>query len=109
MTLTEKINAAELGNADDRWRVMSEFRKTLNEEKPSQFYMALPVNMTWDGGSWLIVYAVGLPNPEGGRRKMVKIAPSTHTHSNDLVLVGEEVAEDFVYMMNMARINRKDA
>jgi hypothetical protein len=108
MTLTEKINAAELGNADDRWRVMSEFRKTLNEEKPSEFYLALPVNMTW-GKSWEIVYCVGLPNPQGGRRKMMKTAPATHSHSNDLVLVGEEVSLDFVYMMNMARINRKDA
>jgi hypothetical protein len=109
MSLTEKMNALETSNADERWKLMKEHRRSLNEESPSQFYMALPVSMTRDGGSWLIVYTVGLPNPQGGRRGMLKTVPATHSHSNDLVLVGEEVSLDFVYMMNMARINRKDA
>jgi hypothetical protein len=103
MTLTEKVNQDI--DRDERWRLVSEAGKA-QSGGPSGFYVALVDDLYWSAAGWQVAYKIGLPNPDGGPRRVLQHRISSHAY--DLTIVGEEQALDFVYMLNMARINRKD-
>jgi hypothetical protein len=107
MTLTEKINAAV--SEGHRRELLNAARRSLVEsETPYDFYMADPCNMEYNYGRWEVIYRILLPDPDGGGRRFMCTLPASHSSSHEFLILGEEAALDFVYMMNMARINRKD-
>ena len=106
MTLTERINTDD--GEGERWPLLLAARKLKDDGAPSQFYVAIPENIRFSSQGWAVLYGVGLPNPGGGKRVMMEVSVATHSSPSGFYILGEEAAEDFVYMMNMARINRKD-
>jgi hypothetical protein len=108
MTLTEMVNAAEIGNNNARWDIIVKHRERLESQSASDFYAAEPCNMEYNYGRWEVIYRILLPDPDGGGRRFMCTLPASHSSSHEFLILGEEAALDFVYMMNMARINRKD-